>query len=216
MVDDGSATGFDQETIVALLGSAGDAPPAAVDAVQGHGLQALLTGTPATLQDISARSGLKLEEIRAGVEGLSAAGRIETNGEHVVGVSGLTVTETAHSLALADATMHTWCALDAIGIPVALALDADVSTACPHCGTHLDVTVRGGEAQADRPVRLFCPTGQCNDVRADFCAAANLFCDLDHLQAWRATNASVGGEELDLIATADLGRAMWGRFATRV
>jgi alkylmercury lyase len=208
-----SMSGFDQDALVALLSTACDGPPAPVDAIQRHGLRALLGGRPATTRQISARSGLGVEEIRAGIDGLTDAGRIETEGDEIVGVCGLTVTETVHELALAETTAHTWCALDAIGIPVALGLDAEVSTPCPHCGTRLQLTLHNGEALTDRPVRLLCPTGPCPDVRADFCSSANLFCDLDHLRAWRARHRSIDGRELDLAGTAELGRAMWGRYA---
>ncbi len=95
----------------------------------------MLTGTPATLAHISDESGVCIDEIRAGVAGLQKVGRSEMERSRVIGVGGLTMNPTNHTLALSLATIHTWCALDAVGSPVALALDADVSTSCRHCVT---------------------------------------------------------------------------------
>lgn len=204
----------DHTRLVALLDNECGAPPAAVAAIQRYGIGALLHATPATVADIIERSGLTAEEIRAGIAGLAAAGRIETDADTIVGVGGLTLSKTPHSLVLTDASVHTWCALDAVGIPVALGLDAEITTTCAHRGTQLQVTVTLGALEGDGSVRLFCPTGPCADVRADFCSAANLFCDTDHLHAWSANNPSVDGQELTPTETAELGRAIWGPHAT--
>lgn len=126
-------------------------------------------------------------------------------------LGGGTSISTAHSLRLPNAEMHTWCALDAVGIPAALGLTATVATRCPQCGERITVDVNDGAAVAAGSVTLFCPTGQCDNVRADFCSVANLFCSPTHLSQWRADNPSAMGESLDLIAAVDLGHAMWRR-----
>ena len=204
---------FDQHPLVSMLVDTCEAPPGAVAAVQRFGLQALVTGRPALLTEISMDSGLSVETIRAGISGLIEAGRIETDGETVHGVGGLTLSPTVHALELPDASMHTWCALDAIGIPVAFGLDAAISTTCPHCGARLHVSVDGGATPFDESFRLFCPVGPCDDVRADFCSSANLFCHAEHIAAWRTANPSIDGHELDVETVAELGRAMWGPHA---
>lgn len=206
----------EESDLVAMLADAGTAPPRAVAAVQRLGLEALIRGSVASVADIADGAGLSLEEIREGIDGLVGAGRIELDEDSVIGVAGLTVTPTIHQIDLPEASRHTWCALDAVGIPVALDLDATVTTSCPHCGKQLVVTVRDGEATSGHPVVLFCPTGACDNVRADFCAAANLFCSSDHLSAWRDDNPGTQGTELDLDATVELGRVMWAPHRTIV
>lgn len=201
---------FDQDTIVAILGGAGSAPRAAVEAIQYHGLASLLNATPRTLLEIASLSGLELTDIEDGVQALTEVGRIDLDGDRVIGVGGLTLTSTAHSLTLPNAEMHTWCALDAVGIPAALGLTATVQTRCPQCGDHITVDVDERTATAAGPVTLFCPMAPCDNVRADFCAAANLFCSPTHVAAWRQDNPSALGEDLDLAATTSLGHAMWG------
>ena len=206
---------FDQHGLVAMLADAADAPKLAVEAVRYHGMASLLGGTPETVSAIASSSGLPRGDIERGIEALTDAGRIELDGDLVVGVGGLTLTTTAHSLRLPNAEMHTWCALDAIGIPAALELTATVETHCPGCGERITVEVADGAASAAGPVTLFCPTGPCRNVCADFCSAANLFCSPVHLDDWRADHPAAMGEELDLPATAELGHTMWGRHQAR-
>ena len=202
---------FDSDGVVRHLSDGGGASLNSVEAIQRFGLSSLVGGEAATVAQISEWSGLTTDEVRSGIEGLRRAGRIETTDDLVVGVGGITLNQSVHALRLPEASVHTWCALDAIGIPVALGLDAEIHTTCPQCGDRLHVTV-ADEAVDDKPYRLLCPTGQCDDVRAEFCSAANLFCSIDHLRAWTADNPGVEGNELDLRASAELGRAMWGRY----
>lgn len=205
-------SGVDPEQLVAMLVDASRAPLPFVEAIQEHGLTALAAGRAATLADIGDQSGLSVDEIRAGVEALAQAGRIEIDGDDVIGVGGLTLSETDHALDLPTASLHTWCALDAIGIPAALGIDAEISTTCPYCGARLHVAVTNGDPQPAGAMKLLCPTSDCSDVRSEFCSAANLFCNAGHLHAWRTTNPNVEGAELDLDETAELGRAVWGRY----
>lgn len=140
-----------------MLGERGDAPRG-VAAVHHFGLVSLLDGTAATTSDIAERSGLSKAEVEDGIQALVDAGRIELDGDRIVGVGGLTLNTTGHALSLAGSQMHTWCALDAVGIPAALGLTATVTTGCPRCGERILVQVAYGAATAAGPVRLFCPT----------------------------------------------------------
>ena len=76
----------------------------------------------------------------ATVEAFVQGGRLELDDQGVVvGVHGLTARPTAHRIEHAGGEVHTWCALDAIGIPAALALDAAAVTTCPACAAVLRV-----------------------------------------------------------------------------
>jgi hypothetical protein len=67
----------------------------------------------------------------------------EATGE-VVGARGLSLRETPHALRLRDRTLYAFCAVDALGIPAALGLDADVTSRCHACRAPLRIAVRGG------------------------------------------------------------------------
>jgi len=88
-------------------------------------------------------------------------------------------------------------------------------SAIAHCEQAIDVEVQDGATTASTDVHLFLPTGPCQNVPADFCASANLFCSTDHVSAWQASNSGSIGDVLDLQATAQLGRDMWGGYAIR-
>lgn len=137
---------FDQRRVVAMLGGGAPTQAVAVDAIQEHGLASLVDGTSRTVSEIASLSGLSRGEIEGGIRALVDAGRIDLDGDRVVGVGGLTLISTAHSLRLPSAEMHTWCALDAVGIPAAFGLTATVATGCPQCDERTTVDVNDGAA----------------------------------------------------------------------
>ena len=53
------------------------------------------------------------------------------------------------------------------------------------------------------------PPSDCEHVLRDFCAAADLYCDRAHLDAWRAAAGDPPGEPHPVAALADLGRTGW-------
>lgn len=149
-----------------------------------------------------------LTDDAAAVEALVAAGRLEVDEDGVlVGVHGLVARSTVHRIEHGDGVAHTWCALDAIGIPAALAIDAVAVTGCPACGATLRVVVRHGVPEDDGRLRLWLPGGECTHLVKDFCGHANLYCDAGHLAA--AVPAGMPGAAVTVSEAAALGRATW-------
>jgi hypothetical protein len=77
------------------------------------------------------------------------------------------------------------CAWDSFGISAALELDALIDTACPGCGTRLQVatgpkTPPSGELTVWFPR----PAAQWWDDVVATCTAIRLFCDTAHAQTW--------------------------------
>jgi alkylmercury lyase len=140
------------------------------------------------------------------------AGRLEVDDAGVlVGVHGLTVRPTRHRIERDVAPVNTWCALDAIGIPAALAIDATAVTSCPTCGLELAVVLRGGDP-VDTPGawRLWLPEGPCDHLVEDFCNHANLYCSAAHLIA---TADMEQGRELTVADVVPIGRDTWADVA---
>ena len=202
-------TDLDRAQVIELLGSIGDDTANAVAAIQRHGLRSLIAGRPISIDDIAQKAGLSTDDVGDGVDGLLAAGRIELDDDTIIGVAGLTSTTTAHALRLPDADMHTWCALDAIGIPIGFGVHAELTTDCPYCSRQLQIRFADDEAHGDDDLVLFCPAGSCKNVRADFCTSTNLFCNRGHLAAWRHRSGRPQGAQLSLGEAVDLGREMW-------
>jgi alkylmercury lyase len=123
-------------------------------------------------------------------------------------VHGLTRRSTRHRIEHDGGIVNTWCALDAIGIPAALAIDARALTQCPTCGVALAVTLIRGEPQALPSAVLWYPEVRCDHLVDDFCAGANLFCSLDHLERWVGGRPGAG-TVMTIDEVAELGKEAW-------
>lgn len=145
---------------------------------------------------------------------LAERGRCELDDDgRVVGVHGLTLRPGRHRFSVADNVHHTWCAFDCIGIPASLGLDALASTDCPACGQALDVPIVGGTPAGAEALVLWLPAPpKANNLRADFCAAADLYCSVEHLER-RIDTTTTAGEVTELPAAVSLARDTWADVA---
>jgi len=147
--------------------------------------------------------------VRAALDQLVVAGAAECVGDgEIVGGQGLTTRTTRHSITLEGRVLHTWCALDAVGIPVALGLDATAATRCPTCGAPLTLSVRAGQATR-LPFVLWFSSGPCPRLTRVFCFAANLFCDTAHAEAWKRQAGNPQGRVISLADVEDTARVAW-------
>ena len=139
-------------------------------------------------------------------------GRAEIDDQgRVVGVHGLTLRPTRHGFVHAGRFHPTWCAFDSIGIPAALAIDAEARTTCPSCDRALCIPIRRGHPDAS-DAALWLPSPTIRHLMTDFCAAADLYCGRPHLER-RIDPARTPGEVLDLPSAAALGRTAWADVA---
>lgn len=167
-------------------------------------------------EQLALRARLDDHAVNAALWWLHDAGLVERDRKgRVVGIAGLTLEPTRHRLVLDGQSLYTWCAIDAVGIPAALSLDAHVTTSCAHCGAQLTVDIDRGEPPSRSSFRGWLPPTDCKNVRADLCPLANLFCSLEHLEQWRDGAADPSGEAADLVRFAELGRQAWGDLAPR-
>lgn len=170
------------------------------------GFQALWSGRTVRLAELVDGDAAVLSEA---AEHLRARGRIELSDDgHVVAVHGLARRPTRHRIEHDRSVVNTWCALDAIGIPAALAIDARAVTQCPTCGRGLVVTLTHGVPQALPGAVLWYPEVRCGHLVDDFCSGANLFCSLDHLERGHGDNRSAG-QVMTINEVAELGRESW-------
>jgi hypothetical protein len=174
---------------------------------------ALRTGTAPGLRHIADRTGLDAQRVRHILGRLVAGGIATTESDiigdpTVVGADGLTIRATRHQLILDALPLYTWCGFDTVGIPAALGVDAVACTVCPMCGSAIELLLRDG-APPSSPLVGWWPLATSGPVNESFCPTANLFCDRDHLDAWRASAATGPGEALPLTALAERGRQTW-------
>ena len=177
-------------------------------AVAGFG--ALWAGRSVTLGELFGEDATVLAEA---AEHLRLRGRIELSADgQLIAVHGLCRRPTPHRIEHDDGVVNTWCALDAIGIPAALGIDARARTRCPTCETSLIVRLSAGEPQPLEGAALWYPEVTCGHLVEDFCSGANLFCSIDHLERW-AGDRGLAGTTMTIGEVAEVGREGWAEAA---
>lgn len=181
-------------------------------AVIRSAFEALRSGVYPTIGDLVSSSGLAPNKVGEIVGAFMQPGRADCNGDgRLTGIVGLTTETTTHRVTLGGTSLFTWCAFDAVGIPAALQVDAAVHTTCGYCQGSLEVYIVAGLVPKDSPIRGWLPhIENCGNVKAEFCPDANLFCNDEHLGAWRANKGTPEGLVMDLPALSNLGRRSWG------
>jgi len=165
-----------------------------------RGFTALWHGRQPRVVDFGVDGAVVHTQVRAGRLEIDEFGRL-------VGVHGLVARATAHRIEHSSGVVHTWCALDAIGIPAALRVDAIAITHCPACSTEIRVTLTRGEPNDARDFRLWLPSGPCAHLVDDFCRHTNLFCNAEHLATVMPPNAA--GSVVTVNEAATIGRNTW-------
>jgi Alkylmercury lyase len=179
------------------------------------GFHALWDGRTPTLDEFV--GGVDRSTFDDAVAHLQAGGRIEVAADGtVLGVHGLSRRMTRHRIEHRGGSVNTWCALDAIGIPAALGIDARARTTCPTCGCELVVTLVGGRPETLRGAVLWYPetTGTWEHLVDQFCSGANLFCGLAHLEE-RMGSGTAAGTVMTIEQAAEIGREAWADVAQR-
>jgi hypothetical protein len=168
---------------------------------------------PLPARELAELSGLSPAVVAGLLERLDQAGLVrQDDQQRVVGIAGLSLEPTAHRLRLDGTELFTWCAIDAVGIPAALRVDAQVVTRCWHCGTSIQLELACGAPSAASAQMVWLPQADCTNVFDQFCAHANMFCGTAHLRAWQEASKLLG-RALDLAGAAALGRDSWAEFA---
>jgi hypothetical protein len=170
------------------------------------GFHALWNGEAPELGSLA--PGAEERAVVEAVEHLERAGRLEVGPDgRLVAIHGLTRRPTRHWIRHRTRQVNTWCALDALGIPAALDLDAQAKTDCPTCRAELTIVLRQGIPDGGTGAVLWFPTAR-GHLLDNFCSRANLFCRQDHLEAWVATSAGEG-RRMEPSEAATLGRELW-------
>ena len=178
----------------------------AVRRIATVGFQALWRGRSVTLIELF---GEDRREFVEAAEHLRLRGRIEFSDDgHLLAVHGLCRRSTPHQIEHDDGVVNTWCALDAIGIPAALGIDAWARTTCPTCQSPLAVRLSAGGPQPLPEAVLWYPEAVCGHLVENFCSGANLFCTIDHLDRW-VGGSRAPGRVMTLGEVADVARDVW-------
>lgn len=187
----------------------------AITAFRRYAFAALLAGEAPPVADVAEAASREAAGVAGAVSWLQAHGQLERDGDILVGAHGLTRRPTAHTLVIGERRLHTWCAYDAVAIPVALGVTAHAATTCPACGREVVVHITEGELPEVAAPVLWMPLGPGENVMEDFCVHANLFCGHEHLDAWRHASHDPPGEAVVLARVPALARSAWSDVADR-
>ena len=185
------------------------------DKIRRAAFHSIRSGRAPDAAELAGATGLELPSVNEAVGSAARKGRVVLDDSgRVVGSHGLSLVPARHRLRLGEDQFHTWCAIDAIGIPAALGADAVATTACPVCGRSMEIWFREGRASDDAEIRLWVPSKEgCTNVVEEYCPEANLFCSEEHLQLWRRRAGDPPGTVMTLEEGEDLGRTWWGDVA---
>lgn len=123
------------------------------NAISRYAFRAILKGRAVHLPELPDGVGLSPAAIRTAVSRLSELGTlvVESESGQIVGVRGVSLVETPHSLLLDGRRLYAWCAVDAVGIPAALGVRARIESYCHQCQGSLSVEFNGDTLTAVPP-----------------------------------------------------------------
>ena len=128
----------------------------------------------------------------------------------VTGSHGLSLVPSDHRVSFDVGDRYVWCAVDAVGIPAALGVDAEIASRCFRCGEPVALTINGGQPEGPAAVLLLIgigATGSSGSVIEDVCPTINFFCSRAHADAWAAAAGRVS--IINVRQAAEIGRRQW-------
>ncbi|TAN23536.1 MAG: hypothetical protein EPN30_07460 [Actinomycetota bacterium] len=94
-------------------------------------------------------------QCRSLIKVMLAIGSVTIDDDRITGAGGLSIVPTFHQITLADIQLYCWCALDTLGIPAALAEDADITSEDGQSGNKLRLRFEAGRlVDFPNPLRL--------------------------------------------------------------
>jgi len=116
----------------------------------------LLGGQGIRPEAVAATLEIPLTAVERAVDHLVERGTMERHADsgELVAARGLSLVETPHRLIIDGRPLYAFCAIDAVGIPAALQVEAQVESRCHVCGAPVSLTLRGGKVTNASPAAL--------------------------------------------------------------
>lgn len=150
----------------------------------------LAEGRPVSPEQIAEVACVSREEASA-ILRESPGVELDDKGD-AVGCLGLSLTPTPHHFRLGDHELFTWCALDALFLPIVLNQPARVSSSCPVTGAMVRITVSPDAIEGFEPagavMGIMVPESAevCCDLRRAFCDKVHFFSSSGAASEWAA------------------------------
>ena len=166
------------------------------------------TRNPVTLATLAEQTGVPIEDAGNRLSEIEAAGRARRDSEgNLVGIAGLSLEPTSHSVTIEGRDFWTWCALDAVGIFTALGATGHVKSSPP--GDFQDVEIHFIEGATDSATALFIAGGyDGTDVFEAWCPNVNFFATPEDANAW-AADRGVDGDVVSIPEVSEIAGSIW-------
>lgn len=117
-------------------------------------------------------------------------------------------TPTPHVVSLGDVEAFAMCAIDALGMPFMLGTDAVITSADPHTGQPVRVTITNGAAtyQPAEAVIVYAATGAVGRSVDTCCSTINFFTNVANAREWMTAHPGLAATVLDQEQALTLGR----------
>ncbi len=120
---------------------------------------------------------------------------------------------TVHRVTLAGKQdVYAMCAIDALGMPLMLDMDAVIHSNCPQCGNAITLNITKGAIAGVNPRKVVVVRASAS---ATCCAATaqcpyiNYFCNADHARLWQSSQAQLTSTVLSLAEAFERGRTVF-------
>jgi hypothetical protein len=108
----------------------------------------ILEGKAASSNDLALQCRLTRSQAQQCIKEMADQGILVINEQGaVVGSHGLSIIPTEHRISIGGQDLFTWCAVDAVGIPAVLGVDATIISKCFQCDEPIEITMSSGEVQ---------------------------------------------------------------------
>ncbi len=183
--------------------------PLEAASLRSAGFRLLLEhGEPVTTQRLAREAGLSESEV-TDILATHLQGRVELDDSgRLLGVAGLTVSQTPHQLTVGSKTRWTWCALDAVGILAALEATGTIQSTDPGTGQEINIAFTDGQPDNDAALFILGGFDGGSNARKDWCPLVNFFSTTHDAQTWVTENKLEG----DIVSVSDItndAAAMW-------
>lgn len=179
--------------------------------VRTAAFRAIYRGIRPTPAQLAGDLGLSIEEVNAAIGSLVQLGLMTLDeAGRVTGSHGISLIPSVHRIVFNVGERFVWCAVDAVGIPAAMGLDAEIESRCFACGHPLTLSIMAGRpyGEASMFLRIGIAVGsRTGKVIENVCPMLNFFCSDRHARQW--SNGVVGSAVLTIEQAAEMSRRAW-------
>jgi alkylmercury lyase len=169
------------------------------------GFRLLLEGESVPASRLAEVLGWDEKKVINELERMAGQGRCTLDASGVLtGMKGLSVvksTQAPHQLQMIGKTFYTWCALDAVGIPAALGVEAFVKSRTIDSGADIGLHYRNNHWEPENVWINFIDPAQGTRLAGGTCSKINFYGSVD---------SNVPGVLMPLNEAASLGKLVWG------